>query len=71
MHEKSLCHIVACNILSKARFVVRNATIRFEFVEQVQAVEQVVERPVEEQLGLRGGWSLVQVIELQQVAQQR
>jgi hypothetical protein len=58
-----LSHVTFC---SKARFVVRNTTIRFEFVEQVQ----VVERPVEEQMGLQGAWSLVQ-IELQSVAQQR
>jgi hypothetical protein len=62
-----LSHVTFC---SKARFVVRNTTIRFEFVEQVQVVEQVVERPVEEQMGLQGGWSLVQ-IQLQSVAQQR
>jgi hypothetical protein len=34
-----LSHVAFC---SKARVVVRNTIIRFEIVEQVQAVEQVV-----------------------------
>jgi hypothetical protein len=55
MHEKVyaiLSHVTFC---SKARFVVRNTTIRFELVEQVQAVGASGGAPSRGEAGTAGG----------------